>query len=75
MITHSQAFKSAETLFNYCNGRTCRMCIFAEKVLVTGKYECQFKHIIPKGMGEDYPTALQIAEENIDILRKKGRGE
>lgn len=71
-ITHSEAYRSARTLFDYCNGRTCRICIFAEKV--NGKYECQFNHIIPNGMGEDVPNALLVAKENIDVLRNKNRG-
>ena len=68
-ITHCEAYRAARTLFDYCNGRTCRICIFAEKV--NGEYECQFNHIIPNGMGEDVPTALLVAKENIDVLRKK----
>lgn len=71
-ITHCEAYRSARALFDYCNGRTCRICIFAEKV--NGEYECQFKHIIPNGMGEDVPTALLVAKENIDVLRNKNRG-
>ena len=71
-ITHNEAYRSARTLFEYCNGRTCRICIFAEKV--NDWYECQFKHIIPSGMGEDVPNALVIAKENIDVLRNKNRG-
>ena len=71
-ITHCEAYRSARTLFEYCNGRTCRICIFAEKV--NGEYECQFKHIIPNGMGEDVPNALVIAKENIDVLHNKNRG-
>lgn len=35
-ITHCEAYRSARTLFDYCNGRTCRICIFAEKV--NGEY-------------------------------------
>lgn len=68
-VTHCEAYRAARTLFDYCNGRTCRICIFAEKV--SGEYECQFKHIIPHGMGEDVPNALLVAKENIDVLRKK----
>ena len=71
-ITHNEAYRSARTLFEYCTGRTCRICIFAEKV--NGGYECQFKHIIPSGMGEDVPNAVVIAKENIDVLRNKNRG-
>lgn len=71
-ITHCDAYRAARTLFDYCNGRTCRICIFAEKV--NGAYECQFKHIIPNGMGEDVPTALLVAKENIYVLRNKNRG-
>ena len=71
-IPLNEAYRSARTLFEYCNGRTCRICIFAEKV--NGGYECQFKHIIPNGMGEDVPTALLVAKENIDVLRNKNRG-
>ena len=72
-ITHCEAYRAARTLFDYCNGRTCRICIFAEKV-GDGVSSCQFKHIIPNGMGEDVPTALLVAKENIDILRSKNRG-
>ena len=69
-VTHNEAYRAARTLFDYCNGRTCRICIFAEKV-GDGAHKCQFKHIIPNGMGEDVPTALLVAKENIDVLRKK----
>ena len=69
-ITHCEAYRAARTLFDYCNGRTCRICIFSEKV-GDGVHKCQFKHIIPNGMGEDVPTALLVAKENIDVLRKK----
>lgn len=72
-ITHNEAYGAAETLFHYCNGRMCRICIFAEKV--GSEYECQFQHIIPKEMGGDITTELMLAKENIDILRKKHRGE
>ena len=72
-ITHSEAYRAAKTLFDYCNGRMCRQCIFAE--FVDDVYDCQFKHIIPSDMGDDYvPTALLVAKENIDVLRKKNRG-
>ena len=71
-ITHNEAYRAARTLFEYCNGRKCRICIFAEKV--NGEYECQIKHIIPIGMGEDVPMALLVAKENIDVLRNKNRG-
>ena len=73
-ITHCEAYRAARTLFDYCNGRTCRICIFAEKV-GDGVSSCQFKNIIPTGMGEDVPTALLVAKENIYVLRKKHRGE
>ena len=75
-ITHCEAYRAAKTLFDYCNGRMCRICIFAEKVDDGDfyKYECQFKHIIPTGIGEDVPTALLVAKENIDVLRNKNRG-
>lgn len=73
-ITHCEAYRAARTLFDYCNGRTCRICIFAEKV-GDGVHACQFKHIIPNGMGEDVPTALLVAKENIDILSKKHSGK
>lgn len=74
-ITHCEAYRAARTLFDYCNGRMCKRCIFAEKIRTPEHYECQFKHIIPNGMGEDYPVALQKVQENIDILRRKGRRE
>ena len=72
-ITHNEAYRAARTLFDYCNGRMCRICIFAEKVDDGDfcRYECQFQHIIPRGMGEDMTTALLVAKENIDVLRKK----
>ena len=76
MITHSQAYKSAEMLFDYCNNRECCMCIFAEDIKGQKTYECNLKHIIPcRGMGNDKPFALLSTKENIDILRKKGRGK
>ena len=75
-ITHNEAWRAAKTLFDYCNGRRCRICIFAEKVRdgEFDRYECQFEHIIPKEMGADITTELILAKENIDILRKKNRG-
>lgn len=75
-ITHCEAYRAARTLFDYCNGRMCRICIFAEKVDDGDfdRYECQFNHIIPNGVGEDLPNALLVAKENIDILRSKNRG-
>ena len=77
MITHSQALKAATLLFNYCNGRTCRICIFAEQDYTDkDKLHCMFKNIIPYEMGAECVTnALLIAKENIDVLRSKGRGE
>lgn len=72
-ITHNEAWKAAKTLFDYCNGRMCSKCIFAEKV-DTDFYDCQFEHIIPKEMGADITTELMLAKENIDVLRNKNRG-
>ena len=78
-VTHCEAYRAARTLFDYCNGRMCRRCIFAERIPISSdleQYDCQFKHIIPNGMGEEeLPTALLVAKENIGILRRKGRGE
>jgi hypothetical protein len=75
-ITHSEAYRAARTLFDYCNGRRCRICIFAERKINGDfeEYECQFEHIIPKEMGADITTELLLAKENIDVLRNKNRG-
>ena len=62
-ITHCEAYRAARTLFDYCNGRTCRICIFAEKV--NGGYECQFKHIIPN---VTKIVCTHIAEDNYRII-------
>ena len=71
-VTHFEAYRAARTLFDYCNGRTCRICIFAEKV--GDGLSCQFANIIPYEMGGDITTELMLAKENIDILRNKNRG-
>lgn len=71
-ITHCEAYRAARMLFDYCNGRTCRICIFAEKV--GDGLSCQFANIIPYEMGGDITTELMSAKENIDVLRNKNRG-
>ena len=76
-ITHNEAWRAAKTLFDYCNGRMCRKCIFAERTINGDfeEYECQFHYIISKEMGSDITTELLLAKENIDVLRSKNRGE
>jgi len=76
-ITHNEAWRAAKALFDYCNGRMCRKCIFAERIIDGDfeQYACQFEHIISKELGGDITTELMSAKENIDILRKKNRGE
>ena len=68
MITHNKAYESAKILSDYCNERSCEICIFHD---VRG--ECFGKQIIQGGMGNtEYPMAISLARENMDYFKKKG---